>query len=214
MSSLNAKHRLGRITGAAGITTLLVGGVSAGVVLAAPATAAFAATCTGTQVNLTTPGGTSNGTACYTVVGSNVDVTVDLASGTPTTIFVCYAQSAVNYTNPSQCAGSTDSMFEGQATPQGGIAESTNPANFTLAIVSGTPTPGAMQVAPGDYVYLHVSATGGTVGTFGEPYVVPSPNGVPVANPTVVAGMAGVAAVGGALFFGIRRRRATVSVEG
>ena len=194
---------------------MLTGGLAAASLIALPATAAFATGCPGTSINLEPPSGNSvDGTACYTTSGSNIDVTVTLDTGTVNTVFACYAESDVNssFTSASDCAGKTASYFAGQATPSGGLSESTNPATFTLQIVASNPTAGQMQVDPGDWVYLHIGMTNGPNGddtsmTLQDGYQVPSPSGVPVISPPVVGGVAGVAVLGAAVI-GVRRRRA------
>lgn len=246
MKSLRqTRQRVGRISSAAGITALLVGGVSAGAVLVGPAGSAFAdgnsgpsqSTCSGTVENLSPPpgqGGSSKqggsdhedsakpsyGTACYTVVGSKVDVTVTLNSGlSANNEYLCYATTDLgsSFNSPSQCAGQTGTMFAGQATPQGGLQTSGNPVAFALDVVSN-PMAGQMQVAPGDYLYLHVGVAGGestcgsTLIEFGDPFQVPPANGVPVANPAIAAGIIGVGALGLGLV-GVRRRRSRVALE-
>jgi hypothetical protein len=220
MKSLRrTRQRVGRISSAAGITALLVGGVSAGAVLAGPAASAFAGTPGATCESLTPPSNKHvDGQACYTIDGSQVDVTITLSSGTVSNVYLCYAAKDVSFTSPSQCAGNTDSMFDGQATPQGGLtASGSSTFTFSLDIVA-SPKPGDMQVAPGDYLYLHVGQSGcsngdDTSGQFGgDPFQVPPANGVPVADPAVVAGIVGVGIVGLGLV-GARRRRARVTVE-
>lgn len=216
-------RRMGRVGLTVALTVAAAATTVGGSVLAFPS-AASAAGCTGTSFNLEPPSGQSvDGTACWVTSGSNIDITITLASGSVSNVFICYAESNVDsaFTKSNQCAGSgsfDSSTFTAEATPSGGQTESGNPVTLTLSVVASTPTANSMQVDPGDFVYLHVDCSGScpngdNTSLQTDGYQVPTSTGVPIAEPAVAAGIVVLGGGTAGAFLIRRRRRALVAIE-